>query len=270
MQVAVSPVAGFARATVSGYTAPVDVNGSLTLHVNGLGGGDTITAGNGLATLVPLVLDGGDGDDIITGSDGADVIYGGAGTDTVTPGRGSDLVFLGDGNDVVIWNPGDGNDTIDGEGGSDTLNFNGANIGENIAVSPNGSHVLLTRDVASITMDLNGIEVVNIGALGGADQLTVNDLTGTDVTGVNIDLGATGGVGDGQADTVTVNGTGAADTINLTAVSGTVSVTGLAAQVKIAHPEAANDTLVVNGLGGVDSFSLGAGVTSAIGVVLNQ
>jgi hypothetical protein len=67
-----------------------------------------------------------------------------------------------------------------------------------------------------------------------------------------------------------VVGTAAADTINLTAVTAAVQVTGLAARVQVAHPEAANDTLIVNGLAGVDSFSLGAGVTSAIGVVLNQ
>ena len=32
-------------------------------------------------------------------------------------------------------------------------------------------------------MDLNGVEQVNVVALGGADTITINDLTGTDVTG---------------------------------------------------------------------------------------
>ena len=39
-------------------------------------------------------------------------------------------------------------------------------------------------------MDLNGVEHVQFDALGGADNITVNDLTGTDVTQVAIDLGA--------------------------------------------------------------------------------
>ena len=39
-------------------------------------------------------------------------------------------------------------------------------------------------------MDLNGVESVNFTALGGADTITVNDLTGTDVTEVNLDLAA--------------------------------------------------------------------------------
>jgi len=48
-------------------------------------------------------------------------------------------------------------------------------------------------------MDTVGVEQVDFNALGGADVVTVNDLTGTDVTGVNADLaGALGGAaGDG-------------------------------------------------------------------------
>ncbi len=98
----------------------------------------------------------------------------------------------------------------------------------------------------------------------------VNSLAGTSVTQVNIDLAAADGGGDAAADTVTVNGTESPDTISITASGGVVGITGLAAQVRIAHPELANDTLVVNGLGGIDSFSIGPGVTTLIGVILNQ
>ena len=37
-------------------------------------------------------------------------------------------------------------------------------------------------------MDLNGVESIDFGALGGADNIVVGDLSGTDVTEVNIDL----------------------------------------------------------------------------------
>ena len=52
--------------------------------------------------------------------------------------------------------------------------------------------------------DVNGVEQVNVVALGGADTLTVNDLSGTNVAQVKLDLAGTlgGGTGDGQADTV--------------------------------------------------------------------
>ena len=39
-------------------------------------------------------------------------------------------------------------------------------------------------------MDLNGVERIQLNALGGADTITVNDLTGTDVTRVALDLSA--------------------------------------------------------------------------------
>ena len=60
----------------------------------------------------------------------------------------------------------------------------------------------LTRDVANITMDLNGVENIQFNALGGADTITVNDLTGTNVSQVNLDLG---NGSDGAADTVIIN-----------------------------------------------------------------
>jgi hypothetical protein len=52
---------------------------------------------------------------------------------------------------------------------------------------------------------VNGTDVerVDFNALGGADVVTVNDLSGTDVKSVNVDDGA----GDGAADRVIVNGT---------------------------------------------------------------
>jgi Ca2+-binding RTX toxin-like protein len=260
-----------ALAFASASSAAVQVSGAVTLSINGLGGPDTITAGNGLAaTGIQLILDGGEGDDNITGGDGNDIIYGGPGNDTVHGGRGNDMIFLGLGDDIVIWNPGDGSDTIEGQGGNDTLVFNGSNAAENIELSANGSRLRFTRDIAAITLDVNGVKTVNIQALGSADNLTVDNLAGTGVTQVNIDLAGSGGGGDGAADTVTVDGTDSPDTINLTASGGSVVVSGLAAQVQILNPEVADDTVVLNGLGGTDSFNVGPGVTALIGVILNQ
>ena len=37
-------------------------------------------------------------------------------------------------------------------------------------------------------MDTRGVEQVDVPALGGADTITVNDLTATDVSAVNADL----------------------------------------------------------------------------------
>ncbi len=143
------------------------------------------------------MLNGGDGNDTITGSQG---------NDTVTGGRGNDVAFLGTGDDTFVWNPGDGSDTVEGQGGFDTLQFNGSNVNENMDISANGSRVRLFRDVGNVTMDLNSVERVNLSALGGADTITVNGLTGTDLKQVAVDLGSPpgSGQGDAQADTVVI------------------------------------------------------------------
>ena len=85
---------------------------------------------------------------------------------------------MGAGDDSFVWNPGDGSDTVEGQGGTDTMVFNGANVSEHFDLSANGSRLRLFRDVANITMDTNGVEKVDINALGGADTITAHDLTG--------------------------------------------------------------------------------------------
>ena len=90
-------------------------------------------------------------------------------------------------------------------------------------------------------------------ALGGADNITVNDLTGTDVKQVAINL-AVYGAGDGATDCVIVNGTNSNDNINIGLVGKDIAVTGLPAVTTIAGAEAI-DALTVNGLGGDDKIS---------------
>ena len=171
----------------------LDIGTTENLVLNANGGDDVITAGNGLASLIKLTIDGGAGNDTITGGDGNDTLLGGDGNDLITGGRGNDIALLGAGDDTFIWNPGDGSDIVEGQDGIDTLLFNGANIDENIDISANGGRARFTRDIANITMDLNNVEHIEFKALGGADNIMVNDLTGTDVKQVEIDLAATPG-----------------------------------------------------------------------------
>src|SRR5262249_37586269 len=159
---------------------------------------DTFTGSNGLAGLISLTVDGGTGNDTITGGDGNDTLLGGDGNDLIVGGRGADTALMGAGGDTFVWNPGDGRATVEGQAGADTLQFNGANVAENINLSANGQRLRFTRDVANITMDVDGTERVNFVALGGADTITVGDLTGTAVTAVNLDLSAPAGSGAGD------------------------------------------------------------------------
>jgi Ca2+-binding RTX toxin-like protein len=242
----------------------LDIGTTENLVVNANGGDDVITAGNGLANLIKLTIDGGAGNDTITGGDGNDTLLGGDGNDVITGGRGSDTAQLGAGDDTFVWNPGDASDVVDGQDGTDTLLFNGANIAETMSISANHGKVSLVRDIANITMDLDNIEHIQVNALAGADNITVNDLAGTEVTQVTLDLGAN----DGATDEVTVNGTSGNDQINVVATATGVAVIGLPAQVNIDHPEA-GDLLTVSGGNGNDTINASSLPADVIGLAID-
>ena len=82
------------------------------------------------------------------------------------------------------------------------------------------------RDIASVTMDLNDVEIVDFNALGAADTINVGDLSGTDVTTTELDLAATGGAGDGASDNVIASGRAGDDVIEASAVTtGAIALT---------------------------------------------
>ena len=172
----------------------------------------------GTFTDEQVTLDGGAGDDTLRGGNGADTLIGGKGDDNVDGNIGSDTALLGSGDDRFQRDPGDGSDVVEGQGGTDLLAFNGSNIGEQIEVSANGQRSRLTRNVGAITIDLDGVEQIAVLTLGGADTVTVDDLAGTDVKTVDVDLNATGGTGDGQPDTVVVDGTDRRDAVQVVRV----------------------------------------------------
>jgi len=245
----------FDRLDPAPFSLDIGTTENLALNMNG--GDDVFTAGNGLANLINLTVDGGTGNDTITGGDGNDTLLGGDGNDVITGGRGSDTARLGAGDDKFVWNPGDGSDVVDGQDGFDTLQFNDANIAETVNISAKGNRASLTRDIGGVTMDLGTIERIQIAALGGADNFVIDDLSKTDVQQVAIDLSGTpgSGIGDGAADSVTVNGTSDSNQIFIAGTGGSVSVTGLPEQLTLTGTEGANDSLRVNGLAGNDTIN---------------
>jgi Ca2+-binding RTX toxin-like protein len=230
-------------------------NDRLTL--NALGGDDVIDATSLEADGIQLTMNGGLGLDLFLGSEGNDLINGGDGNDTA---------LMGAGDDTFVWNPGDDNDTLEGQDGFDKLLFNGANASENIAISANGGRVIFFRDVANVTMDLNDTESIDFNAMGGADTVTVNDLSGTDVVEINVNLTEAANVAG--ADNVIVQGTNGDDVALVVGDAAGTSVLGLAAQVNIVGADAANDRLTVNALAGddvVEASGLTAGAIQLTG-----
>jgi Ca2+-binding RTX toxin-like protein len=240
----------------------IDIGTSEDLVVNMNGGDDSFSASGNLAALIRLTVDGGAGNDTILGTNGADVLLGGDGNDSIDGNQGNDVGFLGAGDDTFQWDPGDGSDTVEGQAGTDTMLFNGSNVSERMDVSANGGRVRFTRDVASIVMDLDDVESIVARTFGGADNLAVEDLSGTDVTGVRADLASSGGGDDGAADNVAVNGTNADDAMTVTGAGPSAQVAGLPALVSVSGASAVEDRLTVNGLGGddvIDASGVAAG-----------
>src|SRR4030088_566046 len=96
----------FDRTSPAPFSLDIGTTENLVLNANG--GDDSFTAGNGLAPLIQLTVDGGDGNDFVAG------------------GRGNDVILLGAGDDTFQWDPGDGSDTVEGQAGHDTMLFNGS------------------------------------------------------------------------------------------------------------------------------------------------
>jgi Ca2+-binding RTX toxin-like protein len=241
----------FGLSAATSISFPEQANDRLTL--NALGGNDVVDATSLEADGIQLTMNGGLGADAILGSEGDDLSNG---------GDGDDFALMGAGDDSFVWNPGDDNDTLEGQDGFDAMQFNGANVAENIDISANGGRVLFFRNIATVLMDLNDVESIDFGAVGGADTVVVNDLSGTDVTEVNTDLAAAGGAGDAQPDTVIVQGTNGDDVSVVLGDASSVAAIGLAAQVNVTGAEAANDRLTINALAGDDVVDA-SGLTAA-------
>lgn len=246
----------------------LDVGTCEKLIVNANGGNDAVSCSGNLAALIQITMDGGGGDDTLRGSNGADLILGGDGDDFSDGNQGNDVAFLGAGDDTFQWDPGDGSDTVEGQAGTDAMIFNGSNVGESLDISANGQRSRLFRNVGSIIMDLDDIERVVLNALGGADAVTVNNLAGTDITEVRIDLATPpgSGVGDAQIDTVVVNATAGDDTILVSGSSGSATVLGLAAQITLSGSQVAGDRLVIYSLAGGDVVDASGLATTVIQV----
>jgi VCBS repeat-containing protein len=96
---------------------------TVTVNVTGIADGIVLNGGNGNNVLTGTggedVITGGNGNDTISGLDGHDLLSGGNGNDLLNGGAGNDFLFGENGNDVLIG--GDGHDVLAGGNGNDTL-----------------------------------------------------------------------------------------------------------------------------------------------------
>ena len=231
----------------------IDMNPLDALRIIGDKGADTVDAVAVAADTARLGLLTGQGNDLVLGGAGADVVLAGPGRDVVVGGKGDDDISLDEGDDELIWDPGDGSDLVDGAAGFDVMTFNGAGGDEVMEASAIGDELIFTRDVGFIRMVAERLEQLDVNALGGADTITVSDLTGTTVEIVALDLAPAPNTvgGDAVTDHVIVRGTPEGDVITVAGAAGAARVDDLAWSIDIVNSEP-TDALTIDGNGGED------------------
>jgi Ca2+-binding RTX toxin-like protein len=154
------------------------IYGDSAVHVDALGGNDTLITGSG--------------DDTLKGSGGDDTLSSGAGDDTLKGGRGDDTLLGGPGDDTYLFNLGDGSDTIDDSyrygyknantkyAGEDTILFGEGITQEDLEVTVIGSDAVIsiknTTDSITIKNAADPDAAVEHIRLSDGTVLSVQDL----------------------------------------------------------------------------------------------
>jgi Ca2+-binding RTX toxin-like protein len=240
---------------VIGLSAFVTLAGADRMTIDGRDGDDRIAGGS---VTIPVTQIGGAGDDQLTGTNGADTLVPGDGDDFVDGNKGDDTIRMGAGDDVFSTSAGDGRDRVDGEDGRDALIRSGSAGSEQWTVGRSGARARLA--VGGDSIDGGTMEAITLFSFGGADQMTVGDLSGTGITAIDASL-FDFAVPGGDLDVVRVDGTAGADSIRVASGPTGVKVTGLPATVTITGASTGNDRIEVFGGEGedrIDSADLGA------------
>src|SRR5205823_2731971 len=196
---------------------------------------------------------GGSGNDTLVGSSaGTSYLDGGAGTDSITVNGANDVVYAGSGDDIVqmtlpsvsiattrIHGGGDTNDilTLTGTNGPDALTLSSISNGMQIVSSGK-------------TLQVDGFHELDLVLNGGADSVTVNDLEGSSVKTLSIDVGQN------------------VTTVGTRLVTDPDSGYQMQQPVIVATPDRTADVVTLNGGSRDDSFTLsGNDPTTGIGIV---
>jgi uncharacterized delta-60 repeat protein len=102
---------------VDGVVLYYDASTTTRIEINARGGNDLVCAGDGVT--VPLLIDGGDGNDVIVGGRSHDLLFGGAGRDLINGEHGADVLLGGADEDLLYGD--EENDILIGGTGRDAL-----------------------------------------------------------------------------------------------------------------------------------------------------
>lgn len=127
-----------------------------------------------LTSIERVIIQAGDGNDLITGGIGNDLLRGQNGNDTILSGAGTDQIEGGDGDDRLVLEDISAGDTINGGADTDTLVY-AASLGANHTIT--GTAGDFTVDGVTITV----IDLENFEITGGDQDDTITTHDGDDV-----------------------------------------------------------------------------------------
>lgn len=217
-----------------------DVPGGVTVD---LAAGTASLNGGIVATLQSI--------ESVVGSDQSDTLRGGAGNDVLTGGDSADTIDGRDGDDRIVYAAGDGADAVEGGLGQDTLDVDLGAVA--VALGASGSTLLvdvgttgsssqlMVRTVETVRLT-SSLATITVG--GAGSTIVLGNLTGTEVTAVEVRSGAGNDLIDasgatqalrllGEGDNDTLIGGGGNDTLQGDGGTDTVSYAGATAAVVV-------------------------------------
>ena len=161
----------------------IDIGTTENLVVNMNGGNDSFSATGDLSALIKITVDGGAGNDTILGSNGTDLLLGGTGNDFIDGQQGNDTAHLGAGERHLPVGSGRRQRRRSRARTVPTRCCSTAAAGRDLRRRrPTASGVASPAISATSSWTSTTSRCIDLNTLGSADSLTVNDLTGTDVT----------------------------------------------------------------------------------------
>lgn len=140
-------------------TAPTPPAAADRVLILGFAGDDTI---NAAGITIPVILDGGNDNDMLIGGSAGDLIFAGSGNNTIVAGTGNDTLVGG------------GNDSLDGGSGSDYYKVHFSTV---TLTDSDGQDTIDLSDVPfGMTLDLNEQGTAQSVNSGNTSTLTLNGL----------------------------------------------------------------------------------------------
>ena len=147
--------------------------------------------------------------------------------------------------------------SLDGGRGSDRIVFGGSRRADSIALSRNRRRLRIARVAAAATSAVvaQRLERLMVTSLGGADTITLGDLTRTGIRNASVELGSRGR-GDGAPDTILARATEGPDALSMSARGTDRLLAGLPWAVSASNVESDSDRFIAVGRGGADTLTL--------------